>query len=100
MNVYVVTRGYYSDERIVGVFSDKEIAQEYSDKYEANSPMEFVVDKIASMMAAGLRHFCVRIDTHSGNANYCYEDDDYDDDFKYLHLNLTAFIWNGFATTQ
>lgn len=63
MKVYVVTRGSYSDYRIVGVFSSRKAAKDYANARDDHGWDEYEVNAL-EMPPKGMKSYRVVMDRH------------------------------------
>ena len=79
MKVYVLTRGEYSDYRVLGVCSSKEIADDISRLEGENGwgysvqVEEYEVDEFSSRIKSGEKTYTLGMWTHDGSVEYCNE---------------------------
>jgi hypothetical protein len=67
MKLYVVTTGEYSDHRIQGIFSSKEIGEEFSSIfYDPNEIEEYILDRNGDLIKAGYKPYVVVMDKRGG----------------------------------
>jgi hypothetical protein len=78
MKVYLATSGQYSDYHVIGVFSDKKLAERfaivYGDRDDPNEPEEFDIDEYKSELELGLTRWDIlwRSKAFMSKYNYSY----------------------------